>query len=162
MDSLHAIGFYVSGGVSLAGGLGVALLPRRDQRGLALAVAGVGLAVSYLALSAGFAGAIALLCYIGAAWLIAGPRYRPADVVAGALWRQLGAIGAAGLLVLLLYSAFRGNFVSGAFHGGAFGTASLGRLFLGHDALATEAVVLLAFVALAGATLAWRARERQR
>ena len=38
MDSLHAIGFYVSSGVSLAGGLGVALLPLRDQRGAAMAV----------------------------------------------------------------------------------------------------------------------------
>src|SRR3989440_5505944 len=44
MDSLHAIGFYVSSGVSLAGALGVALLPLRDQRGVALGVAGIGLA----------------------------------------------------------------------------------------------------------------------
>src|SRR2546430_8968134 len=44
MDSLHAIGFYVSSGVSLAGALGVALLPLRDQRGVALGVAGMRVA----------------------------------------------------------------------------------------------------------------------
>ena len=46
MDSLHAIGFYVSSGVSLAGALGVALLPARSQRGLAMAAAGLGLAAA--------------------------------------------------------------------------------------------------------------------
>src|SRR2546428_3922812 len=44
MDPLHAIGFYVSSGISLAGALGVALLPRRGQRGAALGVVGLGLA----------------------------------------------------------------------------------------------------------------------
>ncbi len=31
MDSLHAIGFYVSAGISLAGTLGLALLPGLSQ-----------------------------------------------------------------------------------------------------------------------------------
>ena len=153
MDSLHAIGFYVSSGVSLAGALGVALMRRRDHRGLALAVVGVGLAGLYLTLSAGFAAAVALLCYLGAAWLLAGPGYRPVMSASGPVWRQAGAVGAGGLLVLLAYSAFRG---------GTFGTESIGRLFFGHDALATEAVALLVVGALAGATAAWRPRERQR
>ena len=162
MDSLHAIGFYVSSGVSLAGALGVALMRRRDHRGLALAVVGVGLAGLYLTLSAGFAAAVALLCYLGAAWLLAGPGYRPVMSASGPVWRQAGAVGAGGLLVLLAYSAFRGGFVNGAFRGGTFGTESIGRLFFGHDALATEAVALLVVGALAGATAAWRPRERQR
>src|SRR5205823_2237980 len=54
MDSLHAIGFYVSSGVLILGGLGVALLPGRDLRGVALAVTGAGLAGAYVSLSAGF------------------------------------------------------------------------------------------------------------
>ncbi|HYU62276.1 MAG TPA: NADH-quinone oxidoreductase subunit J [Verrucomicrobiae bacterium] len=162
MDSLHAIGFYVSSGVSLAGALGVALMRRRDHRGLALAVVGVGLAGLYLTLSAGFAAAVALLCYLGAAWLLAGRGYRAVMSASGPVWRQAGAVGAGGLLVLLAYSAFRGGFVNGAFRGGTFGTESIGRLFFGHDALATEAVALLVVAALAGATAAWRARERQR
>ncbi len=162
MDSLHAIGFYVSSGVSLAGALGVALLTRRDHRGVSLAVVGLGLAGLYLTLSAGFAAAVALLCYLGAAWLLAGPSHRAVMSASGPGWRQAGAVGAAGLLVLLAYSAFRGGFVNGAFRGGTFGTESIGRLFFGHEALATAAVALLVVAALAGATTAWRARERQR
>src|SRR5690349_20472782 len=100
MDSLHAIGFYVSSGVSLAGGLGVALLSRRDQRGAAMAVSGLGLAGIYLSLSAGFAAAVALLCYAGCAALVAGPQYRSLASVTGPLWRQLGALGAAAMLVV--------------------------------------------------------------
>ena len=162
MDSLHAIGFYVSSAVLLAGALGVALLPGRGQRGAALGVAGLGLAGVFLFLSAGFAAGIALLCYAGAAFLVAAPQYRSVENVASATWRQLGAIGAAGLLALLAYSAFRGDFASATFYGGAFGVAALGRLMFAHDALAVEAVALLGLVALAGATAAWRARERGR
>jgi NADH:ubiquinone oxidoreductase subunit 6 (subunit J) len=162
MDSLHAIGFYASSGISLAGGLGVALLNRRDQRGAALGVAGVGLAGLYLSLSAGFAAAVALLCYLGCAALLAGPQYRSVASVVPPLWRQVGAAGAALLLALLVYSAFRGGFASATFFGGAFGTAAIGRLLFAHDAMATEAVAALVFVALAGATAVWRLRERAR
>jgi NADH:ubiquinone oxidoreductase subunit 6 (subunit J) len=162
MDSLHAIGFYVSSGISVAGGLGVALLPRRDTRGASLLVVAIGLAGIYLALSAGFAAAVALICYAGAAVVLAGPRYRSVDVVVGPLWRQLGAVGAAALLVLVAYSAFRGAFAHITFHGGAFGTATIGRLLFEHDALAVEAIAALVLVALAGAAAAWRVRDRTR
>lgn len=162
MDSLHAIGFYASSGISVAGALGVALLPRRDQRGVALAAVGLGLSGLYLSLSAGFAAVVALTCYLGAAWLIATPQYRSIDTVAGATWRQLGALGAAGLAALVAYSAFRGDFAHAVFYGGTFGATALGRLVFAHDALATEAVAVLVLVALAGAASAWRVRERGR
>ena len=162
MDSLHAIGFYASSGISLAGGLGVALLSRRDQRGVALGVAGIGLSGIYLSLSAGFAAAVALLCYVGCAVMLASPQYRSVETAVAAVWRQVGAIGAAALLALLAYSAFRGNFAHAEFNGGPFGAVSVGRLLFAHDALATEAVAALVLVALAGAAAAWRLRERTR
>lgn len=162
MDSLHAIGFYASSGVSVAGALGVALLPRRGQRGVGLGVVGLGVAGLYVSLSAGFAAVVALVCYLGAAWLIATPQYRSIDNVSGAAWRQLGAVGAAGLLAVLAYSAFRGDFVHAAYYGGEFGATALSRLVFAHDALATEAIAALVLAALAGATAAWRVRERSR
>ena len=162
MDSLHAIGFYVSSGVSLAGGLGVALLPSRDQRGVSLAVLGLGLAAIYLTLSAGLAALVALVCYLGCAAMFASPRYRRLETVIGGRWRQVGAIAAAGLLAILAYSAFRGDFVHASFYGGTFGAANLGRVFFAHDAVATEAVAAIVFAALAGAAAAWRVRERGR
>src|SRR5207247_8554196 len=76
MDSLHAIGFYVSSGVLLLGGLGVALLPGRDLRGIALAVRGAGLAGAYVSLSAGFAAIVAFGCYLRCAAVVAGPGSR--------------------------------------------------------------------------------------
>src|SRR5438477_13014161 len=105
MDSLHAIGFYVSSGISLAGALGVALLPRRDQRGAAVGVVGLGLAGLYVSLSAGFAALLALLCYLGAAWLIASPQYRSIGGLGGAAWRQIAAARAGGLLAVPAFSA---------------------------------------------------------
>jgi NADH:ubiquinone oxidoreductase subunit 6 (subunit J) len=162
MDSLHAIGFYVSSGVSLAGGLGVALLPLRVHRGIAMGVAGLGLGGIYLTLSAGFAAAVALLCYAGCAALVAGPQYRSLEVVTGPVWRQVGALGAAALLALLAFSAFRGDFNHGGFFGGTWGVAAVGRTLLAHDVIATESVAALILVALAGAATAWRLRERVR
>jgi hypothetical protein len=162
MDSLHAIGFYVSGGVSLAGGLGVALLPSRDQRGVSLAVLGVGLAGIYLTLSAGLAAIVALVCYLACAAMFASRQYRHIETVVGATWRQVGAIAAGALLAILAYSAFRGDFVHASFYGGTFGAANLGRVFFAHDALATEALAAIVFAALAGAAAVWRARERGR
>lgn len=162
MDSLHAIGFYASSGVSVAGALGVALLPRRDQRGVALAVVGLGLAGLYASLSAGFVALVALVCYLGAAWLVATQQYRAVDNVAGTRWRQLGAVGAGGLLAVLAYSAFRGDFVHAVYYGGEFGATALSRLVFAHDTLATEAIAAMVVVALAGATAVWRVRERGR
>ncbi|TMC53044.1 MAG: hypothetical protein E6J20_09805 [Chloroflexi bacterium] len=162
MDSLQTIGFYVSSGVSLAGGLGVALLTRRDQRGAALGVAGLGLAGIYLSLSAGYVAVVVLICYAGCALMFASPQYRRVDAVVGPLWRQLGAIGAALLLAVLAYSGFRGDFAYASYFGGTFGAANLGRLLFAHDLLATEAVAVLVMVALAGAAAAWRVRDRAR
>ena len=172
MDSLHAIGFYVSAAISVGGGLLVAFLPGRGSRGAALAVAGVGIVGLYLSLSAGFAGAVALVCYAGCALLVAAPQYRVMDTVVGGepgarrahhLFRQVGAVAAGGLFFILAYAAWRGNF----FHPtlsylGAINSASVGRLLFAHDALATEAVGALILVALAGATAVWRVRDRGR
>lgn len=162
MDSLHAIGFYVSATLSTGGALFVAFLPAREQRGLAMAVAGIGLAGIALALSAGFAAAVVLVCYVAIAVILAGPRYRSFEPVTRVAWRQLGAVGAAGLLALLAYAAFRGDFVHATFYGGELGSSSVGRLLFAHDAMATEAVGALILVALVGATAAWQVRSRGR
>lgn len=163
MDSLHAIGFYASSGVLFAGALGVALPPGRGLRGVALAVTGVGLAGVYLFLSAGFAAGVALVCYVACAVILAAPAYRPLESTIHPLWRQVGALGAAALLAVLAYSAFRGDFVHATFYGGALNTAALGRLLFEHDALAAEAIAALALVTFAGATVAaWRLRDRAR
>ena len=162
MDSLHAIGFYVSAAISVGGGLMVAFLPGRGARGLALAVSGLGIAGLYAALSADLAGLVALVCYAGCALLIAAPRYRVVDSPVGSAWRQAGAVGAAALFAVLAYAAYRGDFVSATYRGGEIGTAAIGRVLFVHDALATEAVAALVLVALVGATAAWRVRERGR
>lgn len=162
MDSLHAVGFYASSGVSLLGGLGVALLQRRDARGAALAVTAIGIAGIYVSLSAGFAALIALICYLICAFVIAGPRYRNLAPAVPPLWRQLGAIAAALLFAVLAFSAFKGDFVKATFFGGAFDTAAVGRLLFAHDALPVVAIGALALVAIAGSTAAWHVRERSR
>ena len=88
MDSLHAIGFYVSATISVGGGLALAFLPGRGSRGVALAASGLGIAGLYLSLSAGFAGVVALVCYAGCAFLLAAPHYRVIDTSEGSAWRQ--------------------------------------------------------------------------
>jgi NADH:ubiquinone oxidoreductase subunit 6 (subunit J) len=162
MDSLHAIGFYVSAALSVAGGLSVAFLSDRSRRGLSLAVAAIGVAGIYLSLSAGFAAIVALVCYGGCALLLAGSTYRSVELAIAAQWRQLGAVAAAALMAALAYAAYRGHFAHASFFGGAIGSAALGRRLFAHDALATEAVAALVLVALVGATVAWRARGRSR
>src|SRR5579864_3173338 len=162
MDSLHAIGFYVSATLSLGGALLVAFLPTRERRGLALAGTGLGIAGIYLSLSAAYAAVVVLVCYGGIALLLAGPAYRVYELPVGALWRQLGAVGAAGLFAVLAYAAYRGDFVHASYFGGSFGSAAVGRFLLDHDALATEAIAAVVLVALVGATAAWRVRERGR
>ncbi len=162
MDSLHAIGFYVSAAVSLGGGLLVAFLPARGLRGAALGVAGLGMAGLCASLSADFAALVSLVCYAGCALLVAGPQHRAVDTTLAGAWRQLGAVAAGGLLGLLAYSAWRGDFAHATvFRGGEIGAAAVGRLLFAHDALATEAVGALVLAALAGATVAWRVRERR-
>ena len=163
MDSLHAIGFYVSAGVSLGGGLLVAFLPGRTSRGLAVAIAGSGVVGLYASLSAGFAGVVALVCYAGCALLLAAPQYRVMDTMVAGAWRQVGAVAAAGLFAALAYAAWRGDFAPASpFNFGAIGSAAVGRLLFAHDALALEAIAALVLVALVGATAAWRARDRSR
>ena len=162
MDSLHAIGFYVSAAISVGGGLLVAFLPGRGARGLAVAVSGFGIVGLYASLSADFAGLVALVCYAGCALLLAAPRYRSVDSPVGLVWRQAGAVAAAALFAVLAYAAFRGDFVQATYRGGEIGTAAIGRVLFVHDALATEAVGALVLVALVGATAAWRVRERGR
>lgn len=162
MDSLHAIGFYVSAGISLVGGLGVALLRRRGRRGLAMAGVAIGLAGAAVSLSAGFAAAVVLVCYAACALLIASPAHRGLEVAGHPAWRQVGALAAAALLALLVYAAFKGDFVSATYYGGAFDTAAIGRLLFTHDALAVAAVAALTLVAAVGSTAAWRLRDRTR
>jgi NADH:ubiquinone oxidoreductase subunit 6 (subunit J) len=162
MDSLHAIGFYVSAAVSVAGGLSVAFLSGRPRRGLALAVVAIGVAGIYLSLSAGFAALVALVCYGSCALLQARSTYRAAEPFIGSRWRQAGALGAAALMALVAYAAYRADFVSATYFGGWLGSAALGRNLFARDALATEAVAALILVALVGGAVAWRARERGR
>jgi hypothetical protein len=162
MDSLHAIGFYASAALSIGGGLAFAFLPGRTARGIAMIVAGLGVAGAYASLSAGFASVVALVCYAACAVILAGPRHLSVESGVAAWWRQLAAVGAAGLLAALLYAAIRGDFEEVPFHGGAFDSAAVGRFLLGRDALATEAVAALVMVSLVGATVAWRSRDRGR
>jgi NADH:ubiquinone oxidoreductase subunit 6 (subunit J) len=162
MDSLHAIGFYVSAALSVAGGLSVAFLAGRPTRGLALAAVAIGVAGIYLSLSAGFAAVVALICYGGCALLLSGSAYRAVEPFVGSRWRQAGALGAAALMLMVGYAAFRSDFISATYFGGWFGSAALGRTLFARDALATEAIGALILVALVGGTVAWRARERGR
>jgi NADH:ubiquinone oxidoreductase subunit 6 (subunit J) len=163
MDSLHAIGFYVSAAISVGGGLAVAFLPGRGSRGVALAAVGVGIAGLYLSLNAGFSALVALVCYAGCALLMATSQYRVMETVVAGAWRQAGAVAAGGLFAVLAYAAWRGRFAHPTFfYLGAVNSASVGRLLFAHDALAAEAVGVLILVALVGATAVWRVRDRGR
>ena len=161
MDSLHAIGFYVSAALAGLGGVLLAFLPGHLRRGAALALTGFGLAGIYASLSAGFAAIVVLVCYVGCALLVVRPDYRTVEQATRGLWRQVGAVGAAVLLAALAYAAFRGDFAHAIFYGGPFGAVSVGRLLFTHDTLATEAIGGLVLVTLVGAAAAWR-RERPR
>jgi NADH:ubiquinone oxidoreductase subunit 6 (subunit J) len=168
MDSLHAIGFYMSSGLSVAGGLAVAFLQGRGRRALALAVAGVGVAGIYTSLSAGFAGVAALVSFAGCALLLAGPSYRAIEPAVSGRWRQIGALAAAALFAALAWSAFRGTFAGPwtgyspwILGGDGSGASQVGRLLFTHDALSADAVGALVLVALVGATAVWRGRERR-
>jgi NADH:ubiquinone oxidoreductase subunit 6 (subunit J) len=171
MDSLHAIGFYMSAGLSVAGGLAVAFLQGRGRRAVALAVGGVGVAGIYTSLSAGFAGVVALVSFAGCAALLAGPSYRVLEPAVSGRWRQIGGLAAAALFAALAWSAFRGNYgglwtgyaplLPDPFAGDGFGATQVGRLLFTHDALSADAIGVLVLVALVGATAAWRGRERR-
>ncbi|HEX9099921.1 MAG TPA: hypothetical protein VF956_10590 [Candidatus Dormibacteraeota bacterium] len=161
MDSLHAIGFYVSAALAGVGGILLAFLHGHWHRALALGAVGLGAAGIYASLSAGFAAVVVLVCYTGCALLVARPDYRTVEPGAAGLWRQIGGVGAALLLVVLAYAAFRGRFAHATFYGGPLNSVSVARLLFARDALATEAVAGVVLVALVGAAIAWR-RERPR
>jgi NADH:ubiquinone oxidoreductase subunit 6 (subunit J) len=161
LDSLHAIGFYVSAALAGVGGVVLAFLHGHWHRGLALGAVGLGVAGIYTSLSAGFAAIVVLVCYLACALLVARPDYRTVEQAAAGLWRQVGAVGAALLLVGLAYAAFRGRFAHATFYGGPFNSVSVARLLFAHDALATEAVAGVVLVALVGAAIGWR-RDRSR
>src|SRR5260370_15178730 len=95
MDSLHAIGFYVSAALAGVGGLGLAFARHHERRGLALGLVGLGVAGAYASLSAGFAAVIAILCYAGCAVLIATADYREGEQTAGPRLAPLGALAGA-------------------------------------------------------------------
>ena len=162
MDSLHAIGFYASSAVALAGAVLVAILPGRGARALALLVAGLGIAGLDASLSAGYAAIVVAISFAGCAALLARHDYRSFDFSTTSGWRQAGAIGSAVLLAGLAYAAYRGNFAQITFNGGPLGTAAVGRLLLAHDAAATDAVGVIAMITLVALTVAWRMRERER
>jgi hypothetical protein len=162
MDSPHAIGFFASSAVALAGAVLVALLNGRGLRSLALLVAGVGVAGVEASLSAGFAAAVTLVSFAGSALLLARPEYRAYEWPVRGAWRQAGAIGAALMLALLGYAAYRGAFAHVKYNGGDLGTAAVGRLLFAREALATEAVAGIAVIGLVVMTLLWRTRERER
>ena len=162
MDSLHAIGFYASSALALAGGVVVVFAGGRGLRAVALLISGAGVAGVYASLSAGFAALVVLGSFAGSALLLARPDYRAVAGGAHHVWRQLAAVGTAILLAALAYAAFRGDFAHVTFNGGFFGSAGVGRLLLVRDALATEAVGALVLAALVGLTVAWRVHDRGR
>jgi NADH:ubiquinone oxidoreductase subunit 6 (subunit J) len=170
LDVVLTIVFYGCAIVAVGGALAAALAPAPSGRLLGLLGVAVGAAGLLLSLEAGFAALLALVGLTAAAVLLgggearaeraAGPRaglhrvaLPPADLPA-----QLGAVGAALLLVALLVIAFGGSFVSGAAGGGTFAAAAVGRALFGRDALATEAVGVSLLVALAVGALAWSRR----
>src|SRR2546422_9336868 len=95
MDSLHAIGFYVSAALAGAGGLFLAFTDSRQRRAVALGLVGLGVAGIDLALSAGFAALVVLICYAGCALLAMRPDHRFLEQAASGPWRQAGGGGAA-------------------------------------------------------------------
>src|SRR6266700_2510043 len=88
MDSLHAIGFYVSAALAGVGGLLLAFLRGHWRRGAALALTGIGVAGIYASLSAGFAAVVGLVCYAACALLVARPDYRTVEQAVGGYWSR--------------------------------------------------------------------------
>lgn len=154
MDALHSILFYLFGAVAVAGAVGLAVLETRPMRGLAMAVAGAGLAGVDASLSAAASGAIVLVCYLGIAGLVLGTARSVPDPARAA--RQAAGPLAALAFAVLAYAAFRGNLHQSAFTGGGIGTAALGRFLVGREALGLIAVLAMTLLAsMIGATT-WR------
>ena len=163
MDTLHSVLFYALATVTVGGALATALAPAR-LRALSMALVAIGLASLYTILSAGFAGVIALLAYLGVAVLVHGHwRWEAAtpavvDEPRGILQQLAGPLAGIAFLVLA-YLAWRTGFHSGYRFNGEFNATALGRLLVNRDALAMEALGLALFAAAAGAGLATRVRR---
>lgn len=156
MDTLHSALFYALATVTVGGAMATALAPGRF-RALAMAVVALGLAGLYTDLSAGFAGVIALLAYLGVAALSHGqdaPRTEPREL----LQHLAGPLAGLAFLVLA-YLAWRSGFHPGYRVSGEFNATALGRLLVNRDALGLEAVALALLVGAAGAGLAARVRR---
>src|SRR2546428_13364847 len=93
MDSLHAIGFYVSAALAGAGGLFLAFTNSRQRRAVALGLVGLGVAGIDLALSAGLAALVVLICYAGCALLAMRPDHRFLEQAPSGPGRQAGPRG---------------------------------------------------------------------
>src|SRR2546428_12541723 len=120
MDSLHAIGFYVSAALAGAGGLFLAFTDSRQRRAVALGLVGLGVAGIDLALSAGFTALVVLICYAGCALLAMRPDHRFLEQAASGPWRQAGAVGAAPLLAGPGQPGVFGDLAPPPFYRGAF------------------------------------------
>src|SRR5260370_122966 len=156
MDSVHAIGFYVSAALAGVGGLGLAFARHHERRGLALGLVGLGVAGAYASLSAGFAAVIARPRLPGRAALPARADFPAVGQAVGTLLRSPGApvgasTGAGKRQRPPAVGALRGRsagagraFAGGArFSGGAWGPPLIGQ----------EMAVLLAIVALTAVAL---------
>src|SRR3989442_6530887 len=108
MDSLHAIGFYVSAALAGLGGILLAFLHGHARRGAALALTGLGVAGIYASLSAGFAAIAVLVCYAAAAFVLARPDHGTVEQVTGGLWRPVRDPGAGVLVGVPAFAAVRG------------------------------------------------------
>ena len=163
MDTLHSVLFYALATVTVGGALATALAPAR-LRAHSMAIVAIGLAGLYTVLSAGFAGVIALLAYLGVAVLARG-NWRWEGGTAGAVeeprgvLQQLAGPLAGVAFVVLAYLAWRTAFHSGHRVSGEFNATALGRLLVNRDALALEALALALLAGGAGAGLAARVRR---
>ena len=146
--------------MTVAGGLAVAVLPTRGQRGLGLVAVGAGLAGLLVVLSAAFAGLVVLLSFGACGLALSGSSYRAIWAGAAGRWEQAGAVACGLLFAILLYASWRSDYFEGAYSGGSIGAAAIGRLLLVHDGLAGDALALLALVAFVAAGILWRARQR--
>ncbi len=161
-DTLPTIIFYACAALATAGGLAAALAPA-GWRWTALPAVAVGAAGAVAALSAGFA-AILVLVALGGAALALGPsagELESRSEPVGRGWMvQLGAVGAALILLALAYAAGRGDFPAPPGPDGFFGLAAAGRVLFGREALATVAVAAMLMLGLAGGS--WLLRRRVR
>jgi hypothetical protein len=159
LDTLHSVLFYAFAALSVGGGLVTSLLGGRP-RALGVGAVAVGLAGLYADLDAGFAAVVTLVAVGAAALLLLGLRSPARGKEAAGIAEQLGGALAGGVLLVLLYVAFRGRYFAGASLIGQFNAAALGRLLAGRDAFGLEAVAAALLVAgVAGGTVL-RARTR--